>query len=199
MRVALTGGIATGKSVVARALREAGVATVDADQLARDAVAPSSPGLAEVVTRFGSGIMRADGGLDRAALGALVFADAAARRDLEQIVHPRVRRGIDAFFTTLPPGAPGLAEIPLAYETGWASTFDLVVVVACRPETQHARLMARDGFAAADADRRLAAQWPIGDKVRLADAVVVTDGDMASTLTQAGRLAAWLRDRCRPS
>lgn len=199
MRVALTGGIATGKSVVARALREAGVATVDADQLARDAVAPSSPGLAEVVTRFGSGIMRADGGLDRAALGALVFADAAARRDLEQIVHPRVRRGIDAFFTTLPPGAPGLAEIPLAYETGWASTFDLVVVVACRPETQRARLMARDGFAAADADRRLAAQWPIGDKVRLADAVVVTDGDMASTLTQAGRLAAWLRGRCRPS
>lgn len=199
MRVALTGGIATGKSVVARALREAGLATVDADVLARDAVAPGSTGLAAVVTRFGSGIMRADGGLDRAALGALVFADAAARRDLEQIVHPRVRRGIDAFFTTLPPGAPGLAEIPLAYETGWASTFDLVVVVACRPETQRARLMARDGFAAADADRRLAAQWPIGDKVRLADAVVVTDGDMASTLTQAGRLAAWLRGRCRPS
>ncbi len=128
-----------------------------------------------------------------------MFADAEARRALERIVHPRVRQGIDAFFTTLPAGAPGLAEIPLAYETGWVSTFDLVVVVACRPDTQRARLMARDGFTAADADRRLAAQWPIADKVRLADAVVVTDGDMASTLTQAGRLAAWLRDRCRPS
>ncbi len=199
MRVALTGGIATGKSVVARALREAGLATVDADVLARDAVAPGSTGLAAVVARFGAGVVRADGSLDRAALGALVFADAAARRDLEHIVHPRVRHGIDAFFRALPSGAPGLAEIPLAYETGWASTFDLVVVVACRPETQRARLMARDGFTAADADRRLAAQWPIADKVRLADAVVVTDGDMASTLGQAGRLAAWLRGRCRPS
>lgn len=199
MRVALTGGIATGKSVVARALRAAGIATVDADVLARDAVAPGSDGLVAVTARFGGGVVRADGSLDRAALGAQVFADPEARRDLEHIVHPRVRRGIDAFFSTLSPGAPGLAEIPLAYETGWASTFDLVVVVACRPDTQRARLMARDGFTAADADRRLAAQWPIADKVRLADAVVVTDGDMASTLTQAARLAVWLRDRCRPS
>ncbi len=199
MRVALTGGIATGKSVVARALREAGVATVDADVLARDAVAPGSPGLAEVVARFGEAVLRPDGTLDRAALGAVVFSDAAARRDLERMVHPRVRAGIDTFFATLASGAAGIAEIPLAYETGWASTFDLVVVVACRRETQRARLMARDGFTAADADRRLAAQWPITDKVRLADAVVVTDGDMASTLTQAARLAAWLRGRCRPS
>jgi dephospho-CoA kinase len=199
VRVALTGGIATGKSVVARALREAGVATVDADVLARDALAPGSPGLAEVAARFGASVLRADGTLDRAALGAVVFSDAAARQHLERMVHPRVRRGIDAFFATLAPGAPGIAEIPLAYETGWASTFDLVVVVACRPETQRARLLARDGFTPADADRRLAAQWPITDKVRLADAVVVTDGDMTATLTQAARLAAWLRGRCRPS
>lgn len=199
MRVALTGGIATGKSAVARALREAGVRTVDADVLARDAVGPGSSGLAEVVTRFGAGVVRGDGALDRAALAAVVFSDAAARRDLERIIHPRVRQGIEAFFTALPSGTPGLAEIPLAYETGWASTFDLVIVVACRPETQRARLMARDGLTAADADRRMAAQWPITEKVRLADAVVVTDGDMAGTLAQAARLAAWLRDRCRPS
>jgi dephospho-CoA kinase len=199
MRVALTGGIATGKSVVARALRAAGIATVDADVLARDAVAPGSSGLAEVVARFGRGIVGADGTLDRAALAAVVFTDAAARRDLERVVHPRVRHGIDTFFAALAPGTPGLAEIPLAYETGWAATFALVVVVACRPETQRARLIARDGFTAADAERRLTAQWPITDKIRLADAVVVTDGDMASTLTQAARLAAWLRDRCRPS
>lgn len=199
MRVALTGGIATGKSVVARALREAGVATIDADVLAREAVAPGSPGLAEVVARFGSGVVRADGTLDRAALAAVVFADAAARRDLERVIHPRVRQGIDAFFAALESGTPGLAEIPLAYETGWASTFDLVVVVGCRPETQRARLMARDGFTAADADRRMAAQWPVTDKVRLADAVVVTEGDLPSTLAQTVRLAAWLRGRCRPS
>lgn len=199
MRVALTGGIATGKSAVARALREAGVRTVDADVLARDAVAPGSTGLAEVVTRFGAEVVRDDGTLDRAAVAAVVFSDAAARRDLERIIHPRVRQGIETFFAALAPGAPGLAEIPLAYETGWASTFDLVIVVACRPETQRARLMARDGITAADADRRMAAQWPISDKVRLADAVVVTDGDMAGTLTQAARLAGWLRGRCRPS
>ena len=199
MRVALTGGIATGKSAVARALREAGVATVDADVLAREAVAPGSPGLAAVVARFGTGIVRSDGTLDRAALAGVVFSDAAARRDLEHIIHPRVRQRVEAFFAALAPGTPGVAEIPLAYETGWASTFDLVVVVACRPETQRARLMARDGSPAADADRRMAAQWPIADKARLADAVVVTDGDMAGTLAQAARLADWLRGRCRPS
>ncbi len=197
MRVALTGGIATGKSVVARALRAAGVATVDADVLAREAVAPGSPGLAEVVARFGRAVVRDDGTLDRAALAAVVFSDAQARADLERVVHPRVRQGIAAFFAGLPAGTAGVAEVPLAYETGWAATFDLVVVVACRPETQRARLMARDGMTAADAERRLAAQWPVADKARLADAVVVTEGDMAGTLAQAARLADWLRDRCR--
>jgi len=198
VRIALTGGIATGKSVVARALREAGVATVDADQLARDAVARGSSGLAEVVARFGADVLDADGTLDRAALGAVVFADALARQDLERIVHPRVRAAIDTFFATLT-GPPGVAEVPLVYETGWAATFDLVVVVACRPETQRARLMARDGFPPDEADRRLRAQWPIEDKVRLADGVVLTEGDLASTWHEAARLATWLRGRWRLS
>ena len=198
MRVALTGGIATGKSVVGRALRQEGVATVDADELAREAVAPGSPGLAAVVARFGAGVTKADGTLDRAALAALVFADAAARADLERLVHPRVRAGINGFLAALPPGTPGIAEIPLVYETGWAPTFDVVVVVACRPATQRLRLMARDGLSAEEADRRLAAQWPIEDKVRLADLVVMTDGDMPSTLRAARELAGWLRGRCRP-
>jgi dephospho-CoA kinase len=199
VRIALTGGIATGKSVVGRALRSHGVATVDADQLARDAVAPGTPGLAAVVDRFGPAVLRPDGALDRAALGALVFADPAARAGLEQLVHPIVRIGIDGFFRAMAPGRPGVAEIPLAYENGWAATFEIVVVVACRPATQRARLIARDGLAPAEADRRLAAQWPIEDKARLADAVVLTDGDLAWTLVQAARLAAWLTDRCRLS
>jgi dephospho-CoA kinase len=199
VRVALTGGIATGKTTVARALRAAGVATVDADLLARDAVVPGSAGLAEVTARFGGDVLHADGTLDRQALAAVVFADVEARRDLEHIIHPRVRQGIDAFFTALADGAPGIAEIPLVYETGWGTAFDTVVVVACHPATQRARLMARDGHGATDADRRLNAQWPITDKVRLADAVVVTDGDMASTLEQSVRLAAWLRGRYRLS
>lgn len=199
MRVALTGGIATGKSVVARALHEAGVATIDADQLAREVVAPGQPALAEIVERFGTGVLLADGRLDRAALGRRVFADRSLRAELERIIHPRVRTGIDRFFATLSPSTPGVAEVPLAYETGWAASFDVVVVVACRAVTQRARLAARDGHAAEEVERRLAAQWPIEDKVRLADAVVVTEGDLAATLEQAARLAAWLRGRWRPS
>ena len=199
MRVALTGGIATGKSVVAGLLRDRGFPVIDADRAARDAVAPGTPGLQEVVTRFGRGVLRPDGGLDRQALGRLVFADGEARRALEALLHPRVRAAIDGFFAQLPDGAPGVAEIPLAYETGWGARFDCVVVVACRPETQRARLMARDGLTREEAEQRLAAQWPIADKVRLADAVVLTDGDLQSTVTQTDRLAGWLRGRSRPS
>ncbi len=199
MRVALTGGIATGKSVVGRALADAGVATIDADVVAREVVAAGSEGLDAVVARFGAGLRRTDGSLDRAALAQLVFADPGARADLERLLHPRIRAVIDAFFAGLPRGLAAVAEIPLAYETGWAVTFDAVVVVACPADTQRERLMARDGLTRADADRRLAAQWPIADKVRLADAVVMTDGDMASTRRQSARLAAWLRDRCHPS
>ena len=199
MRVALTGGIATGKSVVGRALREAGLPVIDADLLAREAVAPGTAALQAVATRFGAVVVRPDGTLDRAALGAIVFADGAARHDLEGIIHPRVRAGIEAFFATASAHQPAIAEIPLAYETGWAASFPCVVVVACRPEVQLARLKARDGLTTHAAAARLAAQWPIADKVRLADAVVVTDGDLAGTHAQAARLARWLRGRSRPS
>jgi dephospho-CoA kinase len=199
VRVALTGGIATGKSVVARGLRDAGLAVIDADVVAREVVAPGTPGLAAVVAQFGPGVVTATGGLDRAALGRVVFADAAARRRLEALLHPRIRAVIDAFYADLPAAEPGVAEIPLAYETGWGAGFDCVVVVACHPALQRARLRARDGMTDAEAVQRLAAHWPIEDKVRLADAVVRTDGDLTSTALQAARLAAWLRGRSRPS
>jgi dephospho-CoA kinase len=190
-RVALTGGIATGKSTVAATLRARGVPVVDADQLAHEAVAPGSDGLTAVIARFGAGVLRADGGLDRAGLGRLVFADAAARRDLERIVHPRVRTAVAAFFSSA--AAPAaLAEIPLVYETGWFRDFDAVVVVACHPREQLRRLMTRDGLDEAAAQARLDAQWPIGDKARLADRVIVTDGTLADTARQAGQLADWL-------
>ncbi len=200
MRVALTGGIATGKSVVARGLRDHGFPVIDTDQVARDVVAPGTDGLAAVVARFGTSVVRGDGTLDRAALGRLVFGDATARRDLESLLHPRIRREVDRFFEALSPElGPGVAEIPLAYEAGWGATFDVVVVVACHPVMQRQRLMDRDRLSADDAALRLAAQWPIADKVRLADAVVMTDGDLASTAAQTARLAEWLRGRWRPS
>ena len=115
LRIALTGGIATGKSCVARTLRESAVHTIDADQVARDVVRPGSAGLAAVVARFGAGVLRADAHLYRLALARLVFADAAARRDLERLVHPGVREGIERFFAGLPPGAVGGREsLPVA-------------------------------------------------------------------------------------
>ncbi len=191
-RVCLTGGIATGKSTVAATLRTAGIPVVDADQLAREALAPGSRGVREVVERFGTGLVGPDGALDRAALGRIVFADATARRDLERIVHPRVRAGVAAFFESHGRRSAAVAEIPLAYETGWVRRFDAAVVVGCHPSTQLARLTARDGLPADDARARLAAQWPIEDKVRIADRVVVTDGALENTARQAERLAAWL-------
>lgn len=199
VRVVLTGGIATGKSTVARALVEAGIPLVDADQLAREVVAPGTPGLAAVVARFGPGVITPAGTLDRAALGRVVFADAEARAALERIVHPLVRAGIAGFFATLAPGTAGVAEVPLAFETGWVTSFDLSVAAVCRAGTQRQRLLARDGLSADQADQRLAAQWPIEDKAWLADAVVVTEGSLASTAAQAARLAAWLKARWRPS
>lgn len=192
-RVALTGGIATGKSTVAATLRACGVPVVDADQLAREAVAPGSDGLRAVVDRFGPGVLQADGSLDRAGLGRVVFADAAARRDLERIVHPRVRTAVAAFFAAVDgAAAAAVAEIPLVYESGWFRDFDAVVVVACHPREQLRRLVARDGLAASAAQARLDAQWPIGDKARLADRVIVTDGSLTDTARQAGQLADWL-------
>ena len=118
LRVALTGGIGTGKSYVAERFRAAGVPVVDADHLARDVVAPGTAALAAIADRFGPDVIGKDGALRRTELAALVFADPSARRDLEAIVHPFVRRGIDAFFAALPSGTPfGVADIPLFFDT----------------------------------------------------------------------------------
>ncbi len=190
-RVALTGGIATGKSTVAATLRARGVPVVDSDRLARDAVAPGSDGLAEVVARFGAAVLHPTGALDRAALGRRVFADGTARRDLERIVHPRVRTGVAAFFAAAA-GPAAVAEIPLVYETGWFTAFETVVVAACHPRIQVERLRTRDGLDDAAIAARLAAQWPIEDKVRLADGVLRTDGTLEQTARAAEALADWL-------
>ncbi len=198
LRVGLTGGIATGKSYVTQRLHEAGVPTIDADLLAREAVAPGSDGLAAVVARFGRGVLTDDGRLDRGRLGAIVFADAAARRDLEAIVHPEVRRRIADWQAQLAGNGyrgPLVADIPLLFETGRTAEFDVVVVVACHPELQFQRLMARDGLDAEQARQRIAAQWPIARKVETADFVVRTDGSFADTDTQVALLVRRLRDR----
>jgi dephospho-CoA kinase len=182
LRVALTGGIATGKSYVASRLREAGVPVVDADALARDAVAPRSAGLRAVVERFGATVLDTDGTLNRPKLAAIVFGDPAARADLEAIIHPTVRAGIDAFLGALPADTPfAVADIPLLYETGRAGDFDVVVVAACPPDMQIDRIVRRDGATREQAEQRLAAQLPIGDKIRRADYVVDTSTTFEAT------------------
>jgi dephospho-CoA kinase len=184
-RIGLTGGIATGKSHVRAQFEQLGVPTVDADVLAREAVAPGTPGLAAVVARFGSQVLAPDRSLDRKALAAIVFADPSARRDLEAIVHPRVRAATDDWFRSLPTETPfAIADIPLLYETGRDADFDQVVLVACDPESQVRRVIERDGVTEADARARLAAQLPIGEKVTRADFVIRTDGTKAETDAQ---------------
>ena len=197
VRVALTGGIATGKSHVTRVLAQRGIPTIDADVLAREAVAPESPGARAVLARFGDAIRAAGEGpdaIDRRALAAIVFADPAARRDLEAIVHPFVYARIEAWFRNLPEATGfAVADIPLLFETGRERDFDRVVVVACTPDEQVRRLMARDGIAAADARARLDAQWPIDEKVSRADHVIRTDGTYEETERQIDALIAGLR------
>ena len=182
LRVGLTGGIATGKSYCLARFAALGVPTIDADQLARQAVAAGSPGFRAVVDRFGPDVVRADGSLDRAAIGRIVFRDRAARADLEAIVHPEVYRRIREWYVALPPRSRfALADIPLLFETGHQHDFDRVVVCACSREEQLRRMLARDGLTEADARARLDAQWPIEEKVARADLVIRTDGTFADT------------------
>jgi dephospho-CoA kinase len=194
VRVALTGGIATGKSTVLRRFAAAGVPTIDADVLARQVVAPGGPAYPGVVARFGADVLDHTGGIDRRVLAAIVFADPAARRDLEAIVHPAVYEAITAWSMALPPETPlAVADIPLLFETGRTGDFDVVVVVACPPEVQMRRVMVRDGVTQAAASARLAAQWPIDRKVAAADHVIWTTGTLADTERQVDELLAALR------
>ena len=189
-RVALTGGIATGKSWVRARFEDLGVPAIDSDVLAREAVAVGTPGLAAVVTRFGEEILLPSGALDRQKLAGIVFADPDARRDLEAIVHPEVRRATEEWFSALDPRlhAWALADIPLLYETGRNRDFDAVIVVACDPETQVRRVIERDGLSEHDAGQRLAAQLPIAEKVAQADYVIHTEGTLDETDEQVRRL-----------
>lgn len=182
-RVALTGGIATGKSHVRARFEALGVPTIDSDVLAREAVAPGTSGLAAVVTRFGQGVLHSDGTLDREALAGIVFVDPDARMALEAIIHPDVRRAIDGWFAALDADRHpyAIADIPLLYEVGRAHDFDAVIVAACDLDTQVRRVMKRDRVSEADARQRIAAQLPIDQKIRRADHVIRTDGTYEDT------------------
>lgn len=213
-RVALTGGIASGKSHCLRVFAALGVPTIDADVVARAVVEPGTAGLAAIVARFGPAVLDEHGRLDRAALGRVVFGDPAERRALEAIVHPAVYQAITdwfaetekrrVFFPTDSAGktpdvfpAPfAIADIPLLFETGHERDFDKVVVAACRDDQQLARLMARDGLDEADARQRLAAQLPLAEKAARADYVIDTSGSVEDTDAQVTRVWRALQQAC---
>ena len=181
-RVALTGGIATGKSHVRAQLEALGVPTIDSDVLAREAVTPGSAGFDAVIRRFGPDIVDPSGALDRRKLAGIVFQDPQARHDLEAIVHPVVRQATEAWFASLDPRQPfAVADIPLLFETGRDADFDAVIVTACDPDTQVRRVITRDRVTEAEARQRIAAQLPLAEKVRRADYVITTDGSPADT------------------
>ncbi|MCP2266789.1 dephospho-CoA kinase [Promicromonospora thailandica] len=193
-RIGLTGGIAAGKSVAATRLAELGAVVVDHDLLAREAVAPGSVGLAEIVEAFGPGVVADDGSLDRPALGALVFADDAARARLNDIVHPEVRRlsaEREAKAGAADPAAVVVHDIPLLVETGQAGHFHLVVVVHTPAEQRVARLVAARGLTEAAARARLASQ--AGDDERLAAADVTLDGSGSEDDLRAQVDTLWQR------
>ena len=195
LKVALTGGIATGKSHVLEQFRRRGVPCLDADSLAHGVMAAGTEATAAIAARFGADILTEDGSVDRAKLGSIVFADAAARQDLEALVHPAVYRAITAglrAFELLDSSPLAVVDIPLLYESGHARDFDRVIVTACPPEMQRARLLER-GLNDGEARQRIAAQWPTEDKARRATFVIRTDGTFEETDRQVERVLESLR------
>jgi dephospho-CoA kinase len=192
--IGLTGGIATGKSTFAAALRAVGCPVIDADQLARQVVEPGTPALAAIAAAF-PGVVGADGQLDRKALGSLVFGDEGARRRLEAITHPAIRAAMRAETARLAAAGHDLAfyDAPLLFEAGLDQAMELVVVVWAPREAQLRRLAARDGLAPAQAEARLRAQLPVEEKAARADVVVDNADEAASLGPKAGRLVAALR------
>ena len=191
VRVGLTGGIASGKSLVAEELAALGAVVIDADVLAREVVQPGTDGLAAVVKRFGDGVL-SEGQLDRARLGQIVFADPEARRDLERIVHPAVRERAAELEQAASPDAVVVHVIPLLVETGQQNQFDVVVVVDVDPETQLARLAARDGLTPAEGEARLAAQASREQRLAAADIVIDNRGSVTDLKAQIGPLWRFL-------
>ena len=192
MLVGLTGGIGSGKSLVAELLAAHGATIIDADVLAREVVAPRTPGLVAVRERFGAGVLRADGSLDRGTLGRIVFGDPVARRDLEAIIHPAVRARAAALTAAAPEGAVVVQVIPLLVETGQQGSFDQVVVVDVDPEVQLSRIMLRDGLSEAEAQARLRAQASREARLAAAHVVLRNNGTRADLAAAVDRLwAEW--------
>jgi dephospho-CoA kinase len=196
--VGLTGGIGTGKSTMARMLEKRGAVVFDADVLARQAVAPGTPGFDQVIERFGPNVLAPGGGLDREALASIVFSDPAARRDLEGIVHPEVRRmfaeGCEEYRDS---DRVVVFSAPLLVETGMHTAFDRLIVVSAPVATQIERLMRDRGMAERDVQARIAAQLPLEAKAEVADILVDNEGTLEDLERRVERVWRDLDDQAR--
>jgi dephospho-CoA kinase len=193
--VALTGGIATGKSTVSSMFRTLGCPIIDADLLAREVVEPGEPALADIAREFGPGVLGPDGRLDRQAMATVVFSDADRRRRLEAITHPRIRERLTARLNELAQrGFDGVVifDAAVIIESGGYKQMDRLVVVTADEAAQLARLRARDGLDEAEALRRIRSQMPLAEKAKLADHVIDNSGDRAATEAQVRRVHAAL-------
>ena len=194
LKVALTGGIATGKSYVLARLKDREIPTIDADDIVHELLGPGAAAAKTIGERFGGSFLKADGSVDRARLAAEVFSDPQARRQLEALVHPIVYEAIGRWFDALD-SPMGVASIPLLYETGREKDFDVVVVTLCPPDVQRQRLIERGGISEEQAQQRLAAQLPAEEKASRGDYVILTGGSMPATDRQVDELLATLRAR----
>ncbi len=192
--IGLTGGIGSGKSTVGRLIAARGIPVLDADQIARDVVLPGQPAHAEVAAAF-PGVVAPDGTIDRKALGARVFADPAARKGLEAILHPRIQQRALELARALDAAGERLAfyEASLLVETGRHDSYDGLVVVSASEPVQLARAMARDGATRQAVEARMAAQMPLEQKRKVATVVIDNDGDLANTERQVAAMLAALQ------
>jgi len=193
--VGLTGGIATGKSMVSALLRQLGCEIIDADLLAREVVEPGRPAWTTIVAEFGQDVVTGDGALDRKRLGAIVFANPERRRRLEAITHPAIRERFQARLDELTEhGFTGIVVFDAAVmiESGNYKNMDRLVVVVTDEPTQMARLRGRDGTDDAEGRRKIASQMPLAEKAKLADYVIDNSGDRQATAEQVRRVFAAL-------
>ena len=194
LKVALTGGIATGKSYVLARLKERGVAAIDADDIVHEALGAGTPATKAIAEQFGSVFLKPDGSIHRTLLGVKVFRDPDARRQIEAIVHPIVYATIKKWFGALDRPV-GVASIPLLYETGREKDFDFVVVTVCPPDVQLQRILERDRMSEEEARQRIAAQIPAEEKAARGDFVILTGGSTPATDRQVDELVATMHAR----
>ena len=195
MKIALTGGIACGKSTLAKFLAELGIRVLDADDVVHALEASGGEAVEPIRARFGDGVIARDGGVDRKALADVVFADPSARRELEDLLFPRVRRILLDFASQSDATALHISVIPLLFESHWESDYDIIIAIASPERIQIERMMKTRGYTRAQAEARLAAQMPVAEKAARADFAVVNDSTTTHLRDEAQRLVSWLKER----